>query len=99
MENNGMIQPTKSTATRDAYKPPDGRTKEHHRYVVWMNYQDLFVNRDEFERACDDYAAGVLRRKGQAEEAKEPTTRVSSGPFGCGTGGGRRVIRSPKGMD
>ena len=54
-------KPTKLTATADAFRVPEGRTKDEHRYIVWMNYQDLFTDRDEFESKCNNYENG--RRK------------------------------------
>jgi hypothetical protein len=56
-------KPTRLTATADAVKVPKERTQEEHRYIVWMNYSDLFKDRDEFEAACDGYEARKNRRK------------------------------------
>jgi hypothetical protein len=51
-------QLTRLTAARDAFRIPDSRTKDEHRFIVWMNYQDLFKDRDHFEQKCDDYENG-----------------------------------------
>jgi len=56
-------KPTKLTATADAVKVPKDRTIEEHRDIIWMNYQDLFEDRDQFEAACGAYERRKNRRK------------------------------------
>ena len=60
-------QLTRLTAARDAFRVPEGRTKDEHRFIVWMNYQDLFTDRDEFEKNCDSYENG--RRKDEDDHS------------------------------
>ena len=60
---SGDQKATKLSAARDAVKVPKDRTKEEHRYIVWMNYSDLFKDRDQFEAACDGYERRVNRRR------------------------------------